>query len=394
MRSDAVLALWIHSCVRLGVSGNDDNNRILDGTHGVSFVGLDAQDDYKYRLEARTERGPDPGKSSLRISLTLFDDTSQRLRERLASINSAVQNLPLLIRPWINLACVSVMQPYADASEGKRLCWKICLLNLGVWGAWKVGRWRPFMKTWFMHNPLSGRSLTLLASIFRYDGSTVLQNEPHRPSAIARRCTFYSTVLPWRALVRLFPLLTPTLIVFQVQPPITILSKNKARRSLKYSSQHRPTTSSLSSCQVRAHSRKAILFLNPLAAGVFSGLVSHVVSAKFRYPRLVAQLASPANAPLRTETWSAALAASGTAASTTAAAASTVSSQVTKKSVLEILPSLGASGAIYATVTMTALAFPDSQVALFIPPSYPINIQTGVGGLLLLDMIGIARGWR
>ena len=43
---------------------------------------------------------------------------------------------------------------------------------------------------------------------------------------------------------------------------------------------------------------------------------------------------------------------------------------------------------------MTALAFPDSEVALFIPPSYPINIQYGVGALMTLDMIGIMRGWR
>jgi len=43
---------------------------------------------------------------------------------------------------------------------------------------------------------------------------------------------------------------------------------------------------------------------------------------------------------------------------------------------------------------MTALAFPDSQVALFIPPTYPINIQYGVGGLMLLDVTGIIRGWR
>jgi rhomboid-like protein len=43
---------------------------------------------------------------------------------------------------------------------------------------------------------------------------------------------------------------------------------------------------------------------------------------------------------------------------------------------------------------MTALAFPESQIALIIPPSYPINIQYGVGGLVLLDVVGILRGWR
>jgi len=118
-------------------------------------------------------------------------------------------------------------------------------------------------------------------------------------------------------------------------------------------------------------------------AGVFSGLVSHVVSAKFRFPRLVAQLASPAARTTKTETWAGAVAAASSATTTAA-----------KRTIPDILPSLGASGAIYAAVTMTALAFPDSQIALFIPPSYPINIQYGVGGLMMLDMIGIARGWR
>jgi len=91
------------------------------------------------------------------------------MREILTNIQSTVQQLPVLIRPWINLAFVSVMQPYADASEGKRLCWKICLLNLAVYAAWKVKRWQGFMVTRFMHYPLSGMSITLLTSMFRYE---------------------------------------------------------------------------------------------------------------------------------------------------------------------------------------------------------------------------------
>lgn len=59
-----------------------------------------------------------------------------------------------------------------------------------------------------------------------------------------------------------------------------------------------------------------------------------------------------------------------------------------------ILPSLGASGAIYGTVTLTALAFPDTEIALIIPPSWPMPIQWGVGGLVTMDLIGALRGWR
>jgi rhomboid-like protein len=119
-------------------------------------------------------------------------------------------------------------------------------------------------------------------------------------------------------------------------------------------------------------------------AGVFSSLVSHVVNAKFRYPKYVAQLASPAAAPRKTDTWASAVSA------TVASSKGTATSQAAAG----ILPSLGASGAIYSCVAITALAFPESQVALFIPPTYPIPIQWGVGGLLALDIVGILRGWR
>ena len=96
----------------------------------------------------------------------------------------------------------------------------------------------------------------------------------------------------------------------------------------------------------------------------------------------MAQLSSASSAVKKPDTWASAVAATQTTAKTVT------------KAVPDILPSLGASGAVYGCVTLTALAFPESQVALFIPPSYPISIQYGVGGLVLLDTIGIIRGWR
>ena len=59
----------------------------------------------------------------------------------------------------------------------------------------------------------------------------------------------------------------------------------------------------------------------------------------------------------------------------------------------EILPSLGASGGIYALVTMTALAYPDAQVYLLFPP-IPLPISVGVGAMVTLDILGVIRGWR
>jgi len=261
----------------------------------------------------------------------------QGLREKLASIQTTVQQLPVLIRPWINLAFVSVMQPYADASEGKRLCWKICLLNATIYAAWKVKRWEPFMSRNFMHYPLSGRSYTLLTSMFSHRTALHLFFNCLALESFGSAAYYY-------------------LLREQNKAEPDILESTTAYHFLAFF----------------------------ISAGLFSGLVSHLVNAKFRYPRLVAQLASSINTTRKTETWASAVAA------TTASAAQATS----KKRVMDILPSLGASGAIYAAVTMTALAFPDSQVALFIPPTYPINIQYGVGGLVLMDMIGIVRGWR
>lgn len=99
----------------------------------------------------------------------------------------------------------------------------------------------------------------------------------------------------------------------------------------------------------------------------------------------MAQLASPTSIVQKTETWAGAVA---------AASSSSAVKSATVNKIPPILPSLGASGAIYATATMTACGFPDSQLALFIPPTFPINIQYGIGGLMMIDVIGVMRGWR
>lgn len=92
----------------------------------------------------------------------------QNLREWYVYIVGGVREVPGLIRPMLGTAFVAIMQPYADASEGKRLCWKICLLNTAIWLAWKLRRLERPMTVRFMHHPLSGLSFTLLTSMFRY----------------------------------------------------------------------------------------------------------------------------------------------------------------------------------------------------------------------------------
>ena len=115
-----------------------------------------------------------------------------------------------------------------------------------------------------------------------------------------------------------------------------------------------------------------------LPAGMFSGLASHVVSTRVLFPRLVARASTQASIKVSP-------AASAVAGATTAATTATSR---------EILPSLGASGAVYAAVTLSALAFPDAEVRLLFLPVFPIPIIQGVGGLILLDVVGVIRGWR
>ena len=97
------------------------------------------------------------------------------------------------------------------------------------------------------------------------------------------------------------------------------------------------------------------------------------MTSKLIYPRMVARLSSKVQH-----------------ADATAKTAEVVAGTTEKT----ILPSLGASGAIYAAVTLTALAFPHTEIALIIPPSFPIPIQWGVGAIVTLDIIGAMRGWR
>lgn len=112
-------------------------------------------------------------------------------------------------------------------------------------------------------------------------------------------------------------------------------------------------------------------FVNAPSAGLFSGLVSHVVAARFRFPQMVSKLILD---------------------KTSTNAVRTASQVASPRS--SILPSLGASGAIYATVTLTACAFPDTEIALLIPPTFPIPISWGVSGLVAIDVLGVLRGWR
>jgi rhomboid-like protein len=275
--------------------------------------------------------------SSVDIKRAQNAEVIKQLRDWYAKLNANIQNFPALMKPWISLAYVTIMQPYADMSEGKRLCWKICLFNAAIYGVWKFKRLQPFMMHSFTHNPLSGLSYTMLTSVFSHKSFLHLLFNCLALESFGSAAYYY-------------------LVRDQGKASLPMLESSATYHFLAFF----------------------------VSAGLFSSLASQIVTAKLRFPKLVVELASPASLPRKADTWAQAV--SATVASSKTAAV--------REATSAIRPSLGASGAIYACVTMTALAFPESQVALFIPPTYPIPIQWGVGGLVMRDIIGISRGWR
>ena len=124
------------------------------------------------------------------------------------------------------------------------------------------------------------------------------------------------------------------------------------------------------------------------AAGLFSSLVSHVATARIIYPRLVSRLAQPSDtgsSGMIHKFFSSLSSVSKSSAQLTTDAAAATST---------ISRSLGASGAIYSTVIISTFAFPQAEVSMVFPPTPSFPIQYGVGGLVLLDCIGVLRGWK
>jgi len=112
------------------------------------------------------------------------------------------------------------------------------------------------------------------------------------------------------------------------------------------------------------HTPHFLAFL--LCAGLTSSLASHLWTNIVRLPRLLRSLSSPAR----------------------------LSSAQALAAHQAIIPSLGASGAIYAALTLTACAYPDSQVGIIFVPFIRMPIGPAVAGIVSLDLIGLIRGWR
>lgn len=102
--------------------------------------------------------------SSLRIGLEPSDAQLQQIRK--------LEKLEFIRRTGLNhILPHQVLTWYINLGEGKQICLILGLINLQVFALWQVPRLTRFMTNHFTHNPLSGKSYTLISSTFSHSTS-------------------------------------------------------------------------------------------------------------------------------------------------------------------------------------------------------------------------------
>lgn len=246
--------------------------------------------------------------------------------------------MPEAIQVPITRIYVACSEYYLNTPPSQLACLGIIGLNGLIFLAWRIPAIEPLMRTWFMHWPAGNqhRVVTLATSVFSH------QSFAHYAFNSLALYSFGSAAYTFLA------------------APNT--------------HSHHGDASSIASLlgldaigPYLATSTNTPHFLAFfLAAGLFSSLCSHLNTVIFRLPRFLRDISSSHR----------------------------ISSLSAIASHAGVLPSLGASGAIYATLTMTSLAFPEASVSLIFLPFIPIKIGWGVAGMVAVDLFGLIKGWR
>lgn len=92
----------------------------------------------------------------------LLLEKKDQILEKVNQTLESYQSLPLGVRNGITKTATVIL----SMSEAERTISMLIALNLCVFGAWRVPRLQPFMNRYFVHNPTSGRYITLLTSSF------------------------------------------------------------------------------------------------------------------------------------------------------------------------------------------------------------------------------------
>lgn len=107
-----------------------------------------------------------------------------------------------------------------------------------------------------------------------------------------------------------------------------------------------------------------------LSAGIFASLASHLHVNLFTLPRFLSALRSlPSSTTNPTTVWKLARQAN-------------------------LNGSLGASGALYALLSICTLSFPQASLGIILIPFVSFPITWGFGALCLLDLAGVWKGWK
>ncbi|ORX90955.1 rhomboid-domain-containing protein [Basidiobolus meristosporus CBS 931.73] len=90
------------------------------------------------------------------------EEYRQRYRQKLREV--ADWEMPLAFKRIYIIA----WDKWNTLSDSQRTLSVLVGINTVVFGMWQIPRLAPFMSKWFLHHPLSGRSITLLTSTFSH----------------------------------------------------------------------------------------------------------------------------------------------------------------------------------------------------------------------------------
>ena len=99
--------------------------------------------------------------------LTRMCSTLQKFQGQLAALTELLTDAPIVAKSVILHSYARLAEMYLNASEGRRAGYGIAAVNVGIWVAWQIPILRPFMMTHFTHQPLSGKTYTMLTCVFR-----------------------------------------------------------------------------------------------------------------------------------------------------------------------------------------------------------------------------------
>lgn len=233
----------------------------------------------KYRSETRWDvHGKRP---------SLWSDPFRRLRERvLQPPPPLIEERPFVVKFLDDLKDILIIK-FKTQTDAQKLVNGLILLNGLVFAAWQVPAFSRYMTRYWAHDPLSGRSFTLLTSTFSHQSFLHFGFNMYALSGFLPNL-MHGSGMGWEQTLALY-----------------------------------------------------------LSAGVGASLCSHLIT---------------------TALW--------------------------KRGLRDSIPSIGASGGLWAILTAFAMVQPNAGVGLVFLPGLSFTMSELIPGMILLDCVGLLRGWR